>query len=147
MIDAISRRFRDGDLKLIQFGASDTTGRIAARLVELAERYGETSERGIRITLPITQEEIGGWTSSSRAGVAQALKTLRDLGWIETDRRSITICELERLRERGPDGLNAPPRHGSDCCSARGPSSAYRAGDRGGQASCSFRRLARLTST
>jgi CRP/FNR family transcriptional regulator, cyclic AMP receptor protein len=100
VIEAISRRFRLADRKRIQFGASDTTGRVAARLVELAERYGETDGDGIRIGLPITQEELASWTSSSRAGVAQALKTLRELGWIETERKRITVRELEQLRGR-----------------------------------------------
>ena len=85
---------------LIVFGASDTIGRVAARLVELAERYGEPADGGIRVGLPITQEELGSWTSSSRAGVAKALQTMRELGWIETDRRRIVIRELEALTGR-----------------------------------------------
>jgi len=100
MLAVISDRFRDADRKRIQFGASDTTGRVAARLVELVERYGEASDRGTEIALPITQEELGGWVASSRAGVADALRTLRELGWIETDRRRITVCDVDALRAR-----------------------------------------------
>jgi len=100
MVAVISGRFRDANRKRIQFGASDTTGRVAARLVELVERYGQPSERGSEITLPITQEELGGWTASSRAGVAKALQTLRELGWIETDRKRITVCDIDALRAR-----------------------------------------------
>jgi CRP/FNR family transcriptional regulator, cyclic AMP receptor protein len=100
MIDVIGRRFRDANRKRVQFGASDTVGRVAARLVELAERYGEEAEGGIRIRLAITQEELGSWTSSSRAGVAKALQTLRELGWIETDRKRITVRDLEALETR-----------------------------------------------
>jgi CRP-like cAMP-binding protein len=100
LIDAIAKRFREADLQRLQFGASDATGRIAARLVELAERHGEPAGEGIAITLPITQEELGAWAASSRAGVAQALKTLRELGWIETDRKRITVLDIEQLRGR-----------------------------------------------
>lgn len=100
IVAVISGRFRDANRKRIQFGASDTTGRVAARLVELVERYGKASERGSEIALPITQEELGGWTASSRAGVAKALQTLRDLGWIETDRKRITVCDIDALRAR-----------------------------------------------
>ena len=101
MIDVISRRFRDANRKRIQFGASDTVGRVAARLVELVERYGKSSDGAIRIDLPITQDELGSWTASSRAGVAKALQTLRELRWIETDRKRITVRDLEALRRRG----------------------------------------------
>ena len=100
MIGVISRRFRDANRKRVQFGASDTVGRVAARIVELVERYGELSGDVIRVDLPITQEELGSWTASSRAGVAQALHTLRKLGWIETDRKRITVRDLDALRER-----------------------------------------------
>ncbi len=100
MIAVISGRFRDANRKRIQFGASDTTARVAARLLELVDRYGQTNERGAEITLPITQEELGGWTGSSRAGVAKALQTLRELGWIETDRKRITVCNIDALRAR-----------------------------------------------
>lgn len=100
IVAVISGRFRDANRKRIQFGASDTTGRVAARLLELVERYGQRGERGWEITLPITQEELGGWTASSRAGVAKALQTLRELGWIETDRKRITVCDIDALRAR-----------------------------------------------
>lgn len=100
LIDVIARRFRDANRKRIQFSASDTTGRVAARLVELAERYGEADGNGIRIALPVTQEELGSWTSSSRAGVAKALQTMRELGWIETSRKRITIRDVDALADR-----------------------------------------------
>ena len=100
LIDVISRRFRDANSKRAQFGDLDTVGRIAARLIELCERYGDRSEAGIRIRLPITQEDLGSWTASSRAGVASALRTMRELGWITTGRRHITVLDLDSLTQR-----------------------------------------------
>jgi CRP/FNR family cyclic AMP-dependent transcriptional regulator len=84
----------------VEFGTSDTIGRVAARLVELAERYGRPSEHGVRIDLPITQEELASWVGSSREGVNKALHTLRGLHWVETERRSITVLDVEALRRR-----------------------------------------------
>ena len=49
---------------------------------------------------PITQEELAGWTGSSREAVIRALRTLRELGWIETRRRGVTLLEVERMRGR-----------------------------------------------
>jgi CRP/FNR family transcriptional regulator, cyclic AMP receptor protein len=100
LIDVISRRFRDANVARFQFGDLDTVGRVAARLVELCERYGETTSAGIEIKLPITQEDLGSWTASSRAGVADALKTLRGMGWIQTERRRITILDLDALTKQ-----------------------------------------------
>jgi CRP/FNR family cyclic AMP-dependent transcriptional regulator len=100
LLGMLSRRFRDADLKRLEFGASDTVGRVAARIVELADRYGEPDDDGIRITLPLSQDELGAWTGSSRAGVAAALRTLRELGWIETERRRITVRDRDALAAR-----------------------------------------------
>jgi CRP-like cAMP-binding protein len=73
---------------------------VSARLVELAQEHGEPSPDGILITLPISQEELGGWTGSSRAGLANALRTLRELGWIDTERRRITVRDIGALAAR-----------------------------------------------
>jgi CRP-like cAMP-binding protein len=100
LLEMMSRRWRDADLKRIEFGASDTVGRVAARLVELAERWGEDEDGVLAISLPLSQEELAGWAAASRAGVASALQTLRELGWIATDRRRITVRDLDSLRRR-----------------------------------------------
>jgi CRP/FNR family transcriptional regulator, cyclic AMP receptor protein len=100
LLRTLTSRFRDADLKRVEFGASDTVGRVAARLVELAERFGEPAEGGVAIGLPITQEELAGWTGASRAGVASALRTLRDLGWIDTGRRKLTVRDMKALKTR-----------------------------------------------
>lgn len=100
LIDVISRRFREANLARMQFGGLDTVGRVAARLVELSERYGDDTDTGTRIRLPITQDDLGSWTASSRAAVAGALRTMRELGWIETERRHITVRDRAALVQR-----------------------------------------------
>ena len=100
LIDVISRRFRDANTKREQFGDLDTVGRVAARLLELSERYGDPTDEGVRIRLPVTQDDLGSWTASSRAGVASALRTMRELGWIETERRHITVVDVDALTRR-----------------------------------------------
>ncbi len=100
LLEVVVRRFRDATAKRSQFAASDTTGRLAARLIELADRYGETGDHGIQIALPLSQDELVAWTGASRASVMKALQTLRDLGWIETSRRRLVIRDAGALRGR-----------------------------------------------
>jgi len=69
--------------------------------VELAERYGHATEHGVRIDLPITQEELASWVGSSREGVNKALHTLRNRRWVKNERRSITVLDMDALRRRG----------------------------------------------
>lgn len=101
VLQVISRRFRESTAMRSQLTGSDTIGRLAACLVELADRYGEASGDGVLITLPLSQDELGAWIGASRAGLAGALKTLRELGWIETKRRRMLVRNTEALRSRG----------------------------------------------
>jgi CRP/FNR family transcriptional regulator, cyclic AMP receptor protein len=100
LVRLLNRRLRDADRKRIEFLAQDTVGRVCSRLVELAERFGESSREGVHIDLVISQEELAGWTGSSREAVIRALRSLRELGWIATSRRSITVLDLPELRRR-----------------------------------------------
>jgi CRP-like cAMP-binding protein len=100
LLQMLSRRLRDADRKRVEYGAHDTVGRVAARLVELVERYGEPAGAGLRIGLPLSQEELAGWTGASREAVSKALQTLRKVGWVLTERRRITVLDLEALRRR-----------------------------------------------
>jgi CRP/FNR family transcriptional regulator, cyclic AMP receptor protein len=100
LLEVETRRFRETTLKRSQFAASDTVGRLAARIVELSERYGAEREDRIEIDLALTQDDIAAWTGASRAGVAKAFQTLRELGWIETHRRRLVVRQLDALRRR-----------------------------------------------
>jgi CRP/FNR family transcriptional regulator, cyclic AMP receptor protein len=100
LVRMLNRRLRDADRKRTEFVAQDTVGRVCSRLVELADRFGEQGDGGVHIDLTITQEELAGWTGSSREAVIRALRTLRELGWIATRRRGITLLDVEMLRRR-----------------------------------------------
>lgn len=100
LLQTWSRRVRDADRKRVEFGAYDTPGRVARRLLELVERYGEGDGTVMRIDLSLTQDELAGWTGSSREAVSKALREFRDRGWIETGRRSIKVLDVHALRTR-----------------------------------------------
>lgn len=100
LMQLVTGRLRDADRKRIEYGAFDTTGRVATRLIELAERYGEKTNSGVRVALPLSQDELAGWTGASREAVSKALRLLRDRGLIETGRRRVVIHDLDGLRKR-----------------------------------------------
>jgi CRP-like cAMP-binding protein len=103
MLATLSARLRESDRRLAEYSAADSLGRICARLVELCETQGDLDgSSAVRITLPITQEELAGWTGASIEATAKALRTLRSLGWVTTGRRVIEVHDLAALRERAP---------------------------------------------
>jgi CRP/FNR family transcriptional regulator, cyclic AMP receptor protein len=100
LLRMVNRRLRDADRKRIEYLSQDTVGRVCSRLVELADRFGRPVEEGVHIDLAITQEDLAGWTGSSREAVIRALRTLRELGWIATRRRGVTLLDVDALRRR-----------------------------------------------
>jgi CRP/FNR family cyclic AMP-dependent transcriptional regulator len=103
MLASLSAKLRESDRRLSEFIGADTLGRICARLVELCEIQGDADANGpVQISLPITQEELAGWTGSSLESTAKALRSLRSLGWIATARRAIEVRDLAALRARAP---------------------------------------------
>src|SRR4051812_8100975 len=100
LLRTLTGRLRDADRKRVEFGSYDATSRVALRLVELADRFGEPTPAGVRITLPFTQDELAGWVGSSREAVVKALSTLRRTGYVRTQRRSVVVCDVPALRRR-----------------------------------------------
>ena len=100
LLELSAERLREADQKRGEFGALDAVSRVAARLVEMAERFGEDTDEGLRISVPLSQEELAGWIGASRESVSKALQTLKSRGLIETHRRGITVCDLDKLRKR-----------------------------------------------
>ena len=103
----LCQRWRDADRKRVEFGMFDATGRVAQRLVELAERFGVPYDRtgaaggdSLLITLNLSQEELASWVGASREAVSKALRTLRRHGWIETGRRRVIVHDLKALRRQ-----------------------------------------------
>lgn len=100
LIRLISSRLREADRRRIEFGAMDTLGRVATRLSELVERFGEPGDEGIKISIPLSQQDLAGWTGSSREAVSKALQSLRDRDIVRTHRRGITVLDPEALEKR-----------------------------------------------
>jgi CRP/FNR family transcriptional regulator, cyclic AMP receptor protein len=100
LLEVLSARLREAGVMRAEFAALDSVGRVCARLVELSERFGQPAEEGVRIEMPITQDELAEWAACSHEATGKALRALRDLGWIETSRGVITIRALNELRSR-----------------------------------------------
>jgi len=94
----VAARLRYADSQQTQFATHDVVGRVAQRLVELADRFGEPDDGHIEIALPLSQEELAAWTGASREAVSKALHTLRSLRIVDTGRKHITVLDATALR-------------------------------------------------
>jgi CRP/FNR family transcriptional regulator/CRP/FNR family cyclic AMP-dependent transcriptional regulator len=99
IIEVLSTRLRYTTSYAESLAFLDVCGRVAAKLLELAERYGVQRE-GIEIELRLTQAELASWVGTSRESVNKVLGTFRGQGLIEVEGRKITILDRQGLKKR-----------------------------------------------
>jgi CRP/FNR family cyclic AMP-dependent transcriptional regulator len=80
----------------------DLPGRLAKKLLELAESHGQQMDggAGIEITVPLTQEELAGMIGATRPSVNKILGWYEDQGAIQRRGRRIAIFKPDALRQR-----------------------------------------------
>jgi CRP-like cAMP-binding protein len=99
LLTLAAARQRLADAQRREFAAYDITGRVARRVLELAEASSVPVDDGLELTVPLSQEELAEWTAASREAVNRALTTLRGLGWIAGRGRTIVVRDLDALRD------------------------------------------------
>jgi CRP/FNR family transcriptional regulator/CRP/FNR family cyclic AMP-dependent transcriptional regulator len=99
IIEVLSTRLRYTTNYAESLAFLDVYGRVAAKLLELAERYGVQKE-GIEIELRLTQAELASWVGTTRESVNKVLGTFRGQGLIEVKGKKITILDRQGLKKR-----------------------------------------------
>jgi len=92
----LSGRLRQAGQQLRNIVSRPVTVRVAAALLEFADRFGKPSPQGVLITSG--QQELADMVGASREAVVKALRELRAQGLVTTARRQIVLCDLPKLR-------------------------------------------------
>jgi CRP/FNR family cyclic AMP-dependent transcriptional regulator len=100
MLRVLARRLRRTDSDLSSLIFTDVTGRVAARLLRLAQQFGVQEDGALRVTHDLTQEELGQLVGASRETVNKVLSELSHRGWIRVEGKSVVILDSERLARR-----------------------------------------------
>lgn len=98
LLRLLARRLVEADRQRQELAALDTLARVARRLLELAERFGEPTEEGLRADLPLSQEQLASWCGCSREATVKALRTLRAVAGVTTGRRTVTLHDPDQVR-------------------------------------------------
>lgn len=104
VIRMVVRRLAEATQDVIDLATQDSVGRLAKLLVELSAEHGKPTADGTEIELPLTQDELAHWTGATRETVSRALRLMRQLGWVSTHRKTITVLDPAALRERSQAG-------------------------------------------
>jgi CRP/FNR family cyclic AMP-dependent transcriptional regulator len=100
IIATLSQRFRYTTKYAESLAFLDVFGRVADRLLELADCYGVDRAEGREIDLRLTQTDLASLVAATRESVNKVLGTFRDEGLIKLDGQRIIILERRGLRRR-----------------------------------------------
>lgn len=100
VLEALTKRLRNTDQMVEDLIFLDVYGRVAKKLLELAEAHGVKTGDGIRIDVRLTQQELASMVGASRESVNKVLGYFTDKNFITTDKHRITIHRLADLKRR-----------------------------------------------
>lgn len=100
ILQVLSRRLRQTDQFIEDATFLDVAGRLAKKILELAESYGQPTPSGIFIDLRVTQQELANMVGATRESVNKHLRSYRARGIIDIDRQRLRVLKPDELRRR-----------------------------------------------
>ncbi|OBH09918.1 Crp/Fnr family transcriptional regulator [Mycobacterium sp. E1747] len=100
LLRVLAGRLRRTNDALCDLIFTDVPGRVAKQLLDLAGRFGTSTEQTLRVDLHLTQEELAQLVGSSRETINKALSDFTQRGWIRHDGKTLLIIAPEQLAHR-----------------------------------------------
>jgi CRP/FNR family transcriptional regulator len=97
LLRLLASRLHRTSVALQEVLAHDVPTRVSRRLFELARRHGVPGRGGVRLALPLTQEELGRMVGASRESVNKCMADLAARGLVRTEGRRYVITDPEAL--------------------------------------------------
>jgi len=99
MIKYLNKRLVEAHMKIRNLALYDTYERTAQALVKLAEDYGKKSSKGVNLDINISRQELANIVGTTRETVIRALTAFKKEHLIGIEKNTITIIDLESLKE------------------------------------------------
>ena len=99
MLAALSRRMREADNFIQDAVFLNLTARLAKRLLELGQKHGVKTDRGLEIGVRLTQQDLANLVGASRVAVNMQLKLFRSEGLIDISKQHFIITQPDELGE------------------------------------------------
>ncbi len=97
LVIALSERLRDANQQIAASAYQDIRSRLAALLLKLAEKFGETTPEGTRITQRLTNQEMASMVGTTRETVNRTLNKFWDEQLIDMRTAFIVIKDADVL--------------------------------------------------
>jgi CRP/FNR family transcriptional regulator, cyclic AMP receptor protein len=100
VLTSLSERLRRTDQLLEDAVFLDLPTRLSKRLLELAQRHGVKTDKGLEIDLRLTQQDLAAALGVTRVALNKHLGRLQDEDLISLESKRIIITRPEELRKR-----------------------------------------------
>jgi CRP/FNR family transcriptional regulator, cyclic AMP receptor protein len=100
VMEVLCQRIRKTDQQVEDLIFLDVYGRVAKKLLELADTHGSKVDDGVRIEVRLTQQELASMVGASRESVNKVLGYFTDKQFISTDKHRITLLRASDLKRR-----------------------------------------------
>lgn len=106
LVTILATRLRRLSRRTEDLASNSISMRLARLLLELADEHGEVEEKGTRIPVPLSQQELGKFIDATRESVNKHLRLWQRQGLLLQDRVShhITIFQRDVLEEVAREG-------------------------------------------
>lgn len=100
VLEALTKRLRNTDNMVEDLIFLDVYGRVAKKLLELADTHGVKTDDGVRIDVRLTQQELASMVGASRESVNKVMGYFTEKDFISTDKHRITLHRISDLKRR-----------------------------------------------
>lgn len=100
VLAVLSRRLRRTDDLIGDAVFLDLPVRIAKKLLELAETFGEQVEQGVEIAIRLRHQDLANMVGGNRESVSRYLATLEGQGLIRVEKQRITLLRPQALQRQ-----------------------------------------------
>lgn len=105
LLGVLANRLKHADQWRARCGSWSVEQRLTTLLTELMDIYQPKININGSVSLPFSQEELGGFIGGSRKSVSRALYDLRRDGVVQTSRRNLRVLVPAELRRRAGQPL------------------------------------------
>ncbi|HLC29407.1 MAG TPA: Crp/Fnr family transcriptional regulator, partial [Dehalococcoidia bacterium] len=100
VLAVLSRRLRRTDDLIGDAVFLDLPVRIAKKLLELAETFGEQVEQGVEIAIRLRHQDLANMVGGNRESVSRYLASLEGQGLIRVEKQRITLLRPQALQRQ-----------------------------------------------
>ena len=97
VIDIMAKKLHAANERVHLLSALPVEGRIANILLKLGEKFGEQTEYGLLLQVPLTREDLAGMTATTAESASRVVSQFNKSGLIRSGRGWIALVDIQSL--------------------------------------------------